>query len=178
MEACCASHAGSPGSGNGGWETGRLLPLNERLRVRRVLAGHPLFNRLPARCRQFLPSCATIEEFAGGTMLLRAGLRARRFYLALEDGLPVEWTCSQTGNGGIFTVARNALVGISWCFPPHRWQCSLRLLRSAALVVLDARRLSKLMGYDPDQCPELNLFVLHRFLHRLHHDPAPCPECC
>ncbi len=107
---------------------------------------------------EFIAGCARNEHVAAGTMLLREGEPADRFYLIRRGAISLELH-SPTGPLVIQTLHDGEVVGWSWLFEPYRWHMDGRAVEESSLVTFDAACLRSKVNADH----ELGYQLMSRF---------------
>jgi CRP-like cAMP-binding protein len=87
---------------------------------------------------EFIAGCARMERVPVGTMLLREGEPADRFYVIRHGTVALEISAPGRGPLLIQTLDDGEIVGWSWLFAPYRWHMDGRAVTDCALVTFDA----------------------------------------
>jgi CRP/FNR family transcriptional regulator, cyclic AMP receptor protein len=86
---------------------------------------------------EVIAGCAWNEHVKKGTMLLREGEPADRFYLIRHGIVALELNAPGQGPLMIQTLHEGELLGWSWLFAPYRWEMDGRVLEESSLVTFD-----------------------------------------
>jgi CRP/FNR family transcriptional regulator, cyclic AMP receptor protein len=124
-----------------------------------LLAGHEFFRDLDPGYLSLLVGCASNVRFADGTFLFREGEAAQQFFLIREGRVALETAAPGRGHLVVQTVGEGGLVGISWLFPPYRYQFDGRAISPVRALALDA---VCLRGHC-EQDPRLGYELMQRF---------------
>lgn len=114
-----------------------------------LLAGYAFFATLDPAHRELVAGCGRNEHFDAGGFLFRAGRNADRFYLLRAGRVALEIETPGRGALVIDTVEPGGIVGVSWIFPPYRWQFDARAAESVRAVGFDADCLRQKADDDP-----------------------------
>ena len=92
---------------------------------------------MPTRELQVIAGCARNEHVEAGTLLLREGSAADRFFLIRRGRVALE--LHTPGNRPLIveTLSQGDVVGWSWLFAPNRWPHDARAVESCELVAFD-----------------------------------------
>lgn len=85
------------------------------------LERQPFLEGLSDEHLRFLSNFVDEVSFAEGEIMFRQGEPAIHFYLIHEGKVAVE-VDSPRGSIAIQTLKPGNLLGVSWLYPPHRWQ--------------------------------------------------------
>jgi CRP/FNR family cyclic AMP-dependent transcriptional regulator len=113
-----------------------------------ALAASGFFAGFPAGDLERLGACAAEVELDSDRHLFRQGERADRFFVVREGLVALELPVPGRGVLIVDTVGEGDAVGISWLFPPARWQFDARTTRPTRLVALDAECLRAVCDTD------------------------------
>jgi CRP/FNR family cyclic AMP-dependent transcriptional regulator len=102
-----------------------------------LITSAPVFAGLDPAQLTLIAGCAGNERAPGGTLLLREGEPAERFYLIREGAIALEVHAPGRGSIVIETLGAGDVVGWSWLFAPYRWQLDARVIEPTALVAFD-----------------------------------------
>ncbi len=97
----------------------------------------PTFAGLAPAHLEFIAGCAHNQHVATGTLLLREGEPADRFYLIRRGSVVLEVHAPGRGALLIETLHPGDVVGWSWLFAPYRWQLDGRVTEPSDLVSFD-----------------------------------------
>lgn len=85
-----------------------------------------------------LESVSREVEAPDGFVLFEEGDVADSFYIVTEGKVALEMTSPGKHPMVIETLGPGDLVGVSWMFPPYRWNWRARTVGDTALVAFDA----------------------------------------
>ena len=102
-----------------------------------LIADAPVFGGLEPRHLQTIAGCAGNTHVGAGTLLLREGDSADRFYLIRQGSVALEVHAPGRQPLRIETLGPGDVLGWSWLFPPYRWQLDSRTLTDCGLVQFD-----------------------------------------
>jgi CRP/FNR family transcriptional regulator, cyclic AMP receptor protein len=102
-----------------------------------LIAAAPVFEGLSTDQLALIAGCGHNEHVPAGAMLLREGDSADRFFLIRRGSVAIEVHAPGRGALVIETLHAGDPVGLSWLFPPYRWQLDARAVEACDLVVFD-----------------------------------------
>jgi len=119
-----------------------------------IVREHPFFAGLDEAFVELVVGCAKNVRFEPGAYLCREGSPADQLYLIREGRVVLE--IAAPGRGAIVfqTVGEGEIVGISWLFPPYRWNYDVRAVERVRAISMDATCLrdkceaDHTLGYD------------------------------
>jgi len=122
--------------------------------LERIVREHPFFAGLDEAFVELVVGCAKNVRFEPGAYLCREGSPADQLYLIREGRVVLE--IAAPGRGAIVfqTVGAGEIVGISWLFPPYRWNYDVRAVERVRAISMDATCLrdkceaDHTLGYD------------------------------
>ena len=126
--------------------------------VEQEIADSGLFAGLEPSQFVFIAGCARFERAEAGTMLMREGDHADKFFLIRQGAVALELH-SPTGPFVIQTLHDGEVVGWSWLFAPYRWHMDGRAVEPCSLVTFDAACLRGKVEQDH----ELGYQLMRRF---------------
>jgi CRP-like cAMP-binding protein len=127
--------------------------------IDQLISRAPIFAGLAPAHLALIAGCARNEHVEAGTLLVREGGPAERFYLIRRGQVALELHAPQRGALLIETLHAGDAVGWSWLFAPYRWQLDGRATESCELVTFDG---SCLRGKCEDD-HELGYQLMRRF---------------
>ena len=86
---------------------------------------------------ELIAGCARNERVVAGTMLLKEGEPADRFFLIRHGAIALELH-SPTGPLVIQTLYEGEVAGWSWLFEPYVWHMDGRAVQDSSVVTFDA----------------------------------------
>lgn len=114
-----------------------------------LLAEHEFFRGLPQRDLEFIAGCGRNVRFKAGDYLFREGGPADVFYIVREGRVALEIAVPDRGPLVVDTLGEGQVVGVSWLFPPYRWQFDGRAVEATRAVALDGACLREKCDEDP-----------------------------
>lgn len=102
-----------------------------------LIAHAPVFAGLEAGHLALIAGCAGNQHVGPGTLLLREGEPADRFFLIRHGCVVLELHAPGRQPLLIQTLHDGDVVGWSWLFPPYRWHMDGRATADCALVGFD-----------------------------------------
>ena len=122
--------------------------------LERIVREHPFFAGLNEAFLELVCGCAKNVQFAAGQYLFREGGPADQFYLIREGRVALEIAAPGSGAITFQTVGEGEIVGVSWLFPPYRWNFDARAMEPVRAIGMDATCLRNKceadhgLGYD------------------------------
>ncbi|MGA2924526.1 MAG: cyclic nucleotide-binding domain-containing protein [Solirubrobacteraceae bacterium] len=102
-----------------------------------LIAEAPTFAGLESGQLEFIAGCARNEHFDAGSMLMREGDPADRFFLIRRGMIALEIESPGRGTLIVQTLEPGEVVGWSWLFAPYRWAMDARAVESTSVIVFD-----------------------------------------
>lgn len=128
----------------------------------------PLLMGLRPDGLEFLESVATDVEFENGSVIFDEDEPADSFYLIATGKAGLEVSFPAREPSLIETLGPGEILGVSWLFPPHRWNWTARSLAHTRAVAFDARAVRDQCGRDPDLALHVYRTVAAEAVKRLH----------
>jgi CRP/FNR family cyclic AMP-dependent transcriptional regulator len=122
------------------------------------IAETAMFAGLEPSQLEFIAGCARNERVPAGTVLMREGEPANRFYLIRKGAVSLELH-GPSGPLVIQTLHEGEVLGWSWLFAPYRWHLDGRTVEECSLVTFDAACLRDKVEADH----ELGYQLMSRF---------------
>ena len=119
-------------------------------------AKSELLAGLPAKELEFLSSIAAEVNFGAGDTIFEADQPADTFHIVETGKVGLEITSPGRPPMVIQTLGDGELVGVSWLFPPYRWNWTARAITKVATFGFSALRVREECEVDS----ELNRWVL------------------
>ena len=128
------------------------------------LEQHPFLRGLsPEQVRAI--ACGVRElSFPAGALLLREGGEAHTLFLLRSGRVVLEQNVPGKGPTWVETLKAGDILGLSWLFPPYRWQLDARAVEPVEAFALDV---SCLRGPSPEH-PVLEPALAMRLLRQLY----------
>ena len=102
-----------------------------------LIAEAPTFAGLAPEYLELIAGCAWNQHLNAGTVLMRAGDPADRFFLIRHGMVALQLYAPALGPLQVQTLDEGEVVGWSWLFAPHRWQLDCRAVGDCRLVTFD-----------------------------------------
>jgi CRP/FNR family cyclic AMP-dependent transcriptional regulator len=114
-----------------------------------LLGQHPFLAGLPDAHMQTLVGCASNVRFVEGSVIIREGELANKFYLIRTGRVALEMEVSGRGAVRIQTTGPGEILGWSWLISPFRWHFSGVAVAETRAIALDGECLRNKCGDDP-----------------------------
>jgi CRP-like cAMP-binding protein len=114
-----------------------------------LLAGHPFFAGLDQDELAFVAGCGSTAHFAAGSYVAHEGDPADVFYVVRSGLVALEIAAPDRGPIVVDSVGEGEILGVSWLFPPYRWQFDARVVEPTRAVALDGACLRAKCDTDP-----------------------------
>ncbi|HTX99083.1 MAG TPA: cyclic nucleotide-binding domain-containing protein [Bacteroidota bacterium] len=125
-----------------------------------ILRQHPFLADLPEDHMAIITGCALNAHFTEGSMLIREGEIADKFFLLRSGRVTLEMDMPPRGSLRIQTVGPGEVLGWSWLISPYRWHFSARAVADVRAIALDAECLRTKCQKDHD----FGYVILDRFV--------------
>lgn len=112
-------------------------------------------------------SAATELQVSAGETLFDEEEPADLFYIVVDGRIGLELTSPGKEPIVIQTLGTGDLVGVSWLFPPHRWNWRARAILNSELAAFDATIIRAELERDRDLALEVLTVVAGEVVHRL-----------
>jgi len=103
-----------------------------------LVERHPLFRGLPGGVAELVAGCAHNVAFSPGELILAEGGAADAFYLVRRGRVTLEVHAAGRGPLVVETLDPGAVLGLSWLFPPYRWNLDARALDPVGAIAVDS----------------------------------------
>lgn len=107
-------------------------------------------------------------HLVNGEILFEEGGAAESFFIVVNGKVGLEMTSPGRVPMVIQTLGPGDLVGVSWFFPPYRWNWRARALEDTTLIAFDAAEVRKRCEVDRDLALEVQGVVAEEVVRRLH----------
>ena len=87
-----------------------------------ALAGHPFLRGMPDEHLEFLAGHATLLSVPARHRFFEVEGPAQRFLLIRAGQVALDMMAPGLGRVVVESIGRGEMAGISWFFPPYRWQ--------------------------------------------------------
>lgn len=115
-----------------------------------ALAGHQFLRGMPAEHLAFLADHATLLTVPTRHRFFEVGGPAQQFLLIRAGQIALDLLAPGEGRVVVETVGRGEVVGVSWFFPPYRWQFGAIARQPTEVFELDAAAVRRHCDEDPD----------------------------
>ncbi|MFA5891103.1 MAG: cyclic nucleotide-binding domain-containing protein [Actinomycetota bacterium] len=115
----------------------------------KYLATHEFFQGFDQPTLEFIAGCAQTAHFEPGEYLAREGQPADRFYVIRLGTVALEVFAPERGALILDTLDEHDVLGVSWIFPPYRWQFDARAVDLVRAIALDGACLRAKCDEDP-----------------------------
>lgn len=106
-----------------------------------TVRDHPILRGLHEDLASTLLELGSEETYEAGAFLFREGEPADRFFLVLGGRVALEVHIPGRGPVQTETLGPGDILGLSWLFPPFRWQLDARAVESTRVFVLPGQLL-------------------------------------
>lgn len=117
--------------------------------IRQLLEEHEFFRGVDTAALDFIAGCGRNVRFSAGEFIFREGEPADRFYILRAGRVALETHAPDRGTLVVDTVGEGEILGVSWLYPPYRWQFDARALELTRAVSLDATCVRDKCEQDP-----------------------------
>jgi CRP-like cAMP-binding protein len=118
--------------------------------LEKIVRDHPFFAGLDEEFLELVCGCAKNVRFEPGKYLFREGGSADQLYLIREGRVSLEIAAPGIDAVTFQTVGEGEIVGVSWLFPPYRWNYDVRALDRVRAIGMDATCLRNKCEDDHD----------------------------
>jgi CRP/FNR family cyclic AMP-dependent transcriptional regulator len=122
--------------------------MEQRDAVSAVLAASWFGSGLSLHTRSRLAECASIQDIASGTILMREGDETSMLAIVVRGRIALQMHVPERGTATILTVEPGDIVGWSAIVPPHRSTSTAAALEDSTLLVFESRELRTLLDAD------------------------------
>lgn len=105
--------------------------------IAELIAGSETFEGMAREHLELIAGCAHVERVAAGTVLLREGEPADRFFLIRRGRVALELHPPGRGPLVVQTLHEGEVLGWSWLFAPYRWSLDARALEDGSVLSFD-----------------------------------------
>lgn len=132
-----------------------------------ALAEHPFVRALSPAQLQWLAGCGKLRAFGAGQFLLREGGEADVLFLLRRGRVSLEVYIPGRGTQQVESLHAGDIIGLSWLFPPYRWQLDARAVEPVESIAVDAPCLRAKMEQDHELAWALGQGLLFETYQRL-----------
>jgi CRP-like cAMP-binding protein len=137
----------------------KLETLREQSRLLRALTNTEV---------ELFASAATELRVPAGEVVFEEGGSADAFYIVVEGKVGLVLTSPGKAPIVIQTLGPGDLLGVSWLFPPYRWNWRARAIVDTDLVAFDANLIRGELEKNRDLALEVLTVVASEAVDRLH----------
>lgn len=134
----------------------------------RLRGKSPLLDGLSQTGIDFLESLAAGTTHPAETVIFREDDPAKSFYLVSSGKVGLEVMLPARPPILIETLGPGELLGVSWLFPPYRWNWRARAIMETRLLVFDAETVRSHLEDDLDLAVHVYRAVAEEAVRRLH----------
>jgi CRP/FNR family transcriptional regulator, cyclic AMP receptor protein len=113
------------------------------------LVDHPMLAGLPVQAVERMSRFSTHVVFQAGDVVFNEGNPASALYLMQSGRVVISTHAPGKGHLLIQTVGPGEALGLSWLFPPFKWQFDARCLNDADALEVDGPSLRAELEADP-----------------------------
>lgn len=117
---------------------------------------------------EFLESAAREEHFPKGALIFDDDEKATSFYLIATGRVGLEVAMPARDAVLLETLGPGELLGVSWLFPPYRWNWKARALAATDVLAFDAEAVRLQCKKDLDLALHVYETVAGESIRRLH----------
>ena len=110
---------------------------------------HRSFNELPDGSIQLLASASTQRSYAEGEAIFEADGSADEFFIIVSGIVALQMTSIGRAPLVVETLGPGELLGVSWAFPPYRWNWTAVAQAEATVMAFDAAAVHDAAREDP-----------------------------
>lgn len=103
-----------------------------------IITEHRFFEGLAPDFINLVSGCAKNVRFEAGSYLLHEGDEASTFFLIRRGRVTLEIKAPGRQSMRFMTVDEGEIVGVSWLFPPYRWNYDAKSLELVRAIAIDA----------------------------------------
>ena len=127
-----------------------------------------LLKRLTNTEFDLFESLSSEAHLVSGEILFEEGGAADAFYIVVKGKIGLELTSPGRSPMVIQTLGPGELVGVSWFFPPFRWNWRARAFEDTTLIAFDAGEVRRQCGVNRDLALDVLGVVAEETARRLH----------
>lgn len=138
------------------------------MKLEALRGSSELLQRITNTELAFFESISNEVRLTSGETLFEEGGPADAFYVIVEGKIGLEMTSPGRAPMVIQTLGPGDLVGVSWFFPPYRWNWRARAMADTKLAAFDAVEVRKQCDINRDLLLEVQGVVAEEVVERLH----------
>ena len=129
---------------------------------------HPSFNELPDSSLDLLAGAGSERRYQSGTLIFQADGTADEFFVIRAGLVALQMTTPGREPLVVETLGPGELLGVSWAFPPFRWNWTAIAQGDVDVLAFDADRIHDAAHEDPTLRVALLEAVATEAVDRLH----------
>lgn len=129
---------------------------------------HPSFNELPDSSLDFLADVGTERRYESGALIFEADGTADEFFVIRAGLVALQMTTPGREPLVVETLGPGELLGVSWAFPPFRWNWTAIARGDVDVLAFDAGTIHDAAHEDPMLRAALLEAVASEAVDRLH----------
>jgi CRP/FNR family transcriptional regulator, cyclic AMP receptor protein len=115
-----------------------------------ALAGHQFLRGMPEGQLEYLARHAVLLSVPAKHRFFEVGGTAQGFLLIRAGQVALDMVAPGQGRMVVEAIGRGEVVGVSWFFPPFRWEFGAVALQPTEVFELDAAAVRRHCEDDPD----------------------------
>ena len=115
-----------------------------------ALSTHQFLRGMPGEHLEFLAGHAVLRSVPARHRFFEVGGAAQRFLLIRAGQVALDLLAPGDGRLVVEAIGRGEVVGVSWFFPPYRWQFGAVALQPTEAFDLDGAAVREHCEADPD----------------------------
>ena len=117
--------------------------------IRDLLGEHQIFRNFHPDLLELMAGCGHNVHFEAGTKILSEGAPANEFYLIRSGKVSIGLAVPNRGTVLVETLGPDEVIGVSWPFPPYRWEFDSTAIDPTSAVAMDAECLRNKCDEEP-----------------------------
>jgi len=117
--------------------------------IRDLLGEHQLFRSFHPDLLELMAGCGHNVHFEAGKQIFSEGEPADEFYVLRSGKVSIGIAVPHRGTVLVETLGPNEVLGVSWPFPPYRWEFDSRAMDPTSAIAMDAECLRTKCEEDP-----------------------------
>jgi len=117
--------------------------------IRDLLGEHPLFREFHPDLLELMAGCGHIVHFDAGRQIFSEGEPADEFYVIRSGKVTVGVAVPNRGTLLVETLGPGEVLGVSWPFPPYRWEFDSMAIDPTSAIAMDAECLRNKCDEEP-----------------------------
>ena len=117
--------------------------------IRDLLGEHLLFRNFHPDLLELMAGCGHNVHFEAGTQIFSEGAPADEFYVLRSGKVSIGVAVPNRGTILVETLGPDEVLGVSWPFPPYRWEFDSVTIDETSAIAMDAECLRNKCDEDP-----------------------------